>query len=349
MKNVKNNNIISASERPHYGSLDALRTIAVIGIVMMHVISHQTITSGCYLTNSIIPDFTNFTYMFMTLSAFSMCCGYYQKVKEGKIDLDRFYKRRFTRIFPFFGLMVLIELIKDHNMESLYESFANLTLCFGLYPNADINVIGVGWFLGLVFVFYMLFPFFVFLLSTKRRAWLSFAVAIALYAIGVLHFAADQSMPFERKNILFSASFFIVGGIIYLYRDNITCWIKQHIWLSRAIVIVATVLHYSTLQLQGTSIFPHLALFAVWILFCIGSESKLLCNKFMKFISNLSLEIYLCHMMFYRAVEMVHLDKLIHNEACLYCISVVLTFALATAFSYFIKEIVFKKIKTQKS
>lgn len=95
--------------------------------------------------------------------------------------------------------MVLLDFVKDHNLESLCESFANITLCFGLYPNADITVIGVGWFLGLVFVFYMLFPFFVFLISNRRRAWFALIIAIALYAVGVLHFAADQHMPFERK------------------------------------------------------------------------------------------------------------------------------------------------------
>ena len=221
MKNVLKNKDSVAAPQPHYGTLDGLRTIAVVGIVMMHVLTNMPLNFGNYLAQHIIPDFTNFTFLFMILSAFSMCCGYYTKVKEGQINLDRFYKRRFSRILPFFALMVLLDFVKDHNLESLCESFANITLCFGLYPNADITVIGVGWFLGLVFVFYMLFPFFVFLISNRRRAWFALIIAIALYAVGVLHFAADQHMPFERKNILFTASFFISGGIIYLYREPI--------------------------------------------------------------------------------------------------------------------------------
>lgn len=345
MNNATKNNAPNASQQPHYGSLDGLRAIAVIGIVMMHVIAHCPIKSSNYLTINIIPDFTNFTYLFMILSAFSMCCGYYKKVKNGNIRLERFYKRRFSRILPFFGLMVIIDFIKEHNINSLCESFANLSLCFGLYPNADITVIGVGWFLGLVFVFYMLFPFFVFTISTRRRAWLSISIAILLYVVGLWHFAGHQGMTFERKNILFSATFFYTGGMIYLYRESISNWINRHIWLSSAIVIGATALHYSTLQCQGNSIFPHLALFSVWIMFCIGSKSKLLCNRFSKFISHISLEIYLCHMMCYRAIEMAHPSKFIHNDVALYCTTLVLTFALAAGFSHIVKSIIFPRIK----
>lgn len=32
-------------------------------------------------------------------------------------------------------------------------------MCFNLLPNPDIAVIGVGWFLGTVLTFYMLFPY----------------------------------------------------------------------------------------------------------------------------------------------------------------------------------------------
>lgn len=66
------------------------------------------------------------------------------------------------------------EVVEDK--ESLFEVFANLTLCQGLLPNAKISVIGVSWTLAVIFVFYMLFPFFCFLIGNKKRAW---GVAVA--------------------------------------------------------------------------------------------------------------------------------------------------------------------------
>ena len=91
----------------------------------------------------------------MMISAFSLCCGYYKKFKENNIELEKFYKRRYQRIWPYFAILCTLDLIVSHNLKSLYEWFADLTLAYGLLPNANLEVIGVGWFLGVIFVFYM--------------------------------------------------------------------------------------------------------------------------------------------------------------------------------------------------
>ena len=63
-----------------------------------------------------------------------MCCGYYEQFKNGTISLEQFYKRRYQRIWPFFALLCTVELIVTHNLNALYEWFADLTLAFGLIP-----------------------------------------------------------------------------------------------------------------------------------------------------------------------------------------------------------------------
>lgn len=85
--------------------------------------------------------------------------------------MNDFYKKRYTRILPFFAFLCVVDLLVSPSIGSLYEFFANITLCFGFLPNyGAITVIGVGWFLGIIFVFYMLYPFFVFLMDNKKRA-----------------------------------------------------------------------------------------------------------------------------------------------------------------------------------
>ena len=37
----------------------------------------------------------------MMVSAFGMCCGYYEKFKSGKVNLEKFYIRRFEKNLPF--------------------------------------------------------------------------------------------------------------------------------------------------------------------------------------------------------------------------------------------------------
>ena len=100
---------ISANVRENYSSLDGLRAYAAVGIVLMHVQANLVIKpSDNFLTGDIIPWFTNFTLLFMIISAFSMCCGYYERVKSGAITPAKFYTKRYHRAWPFFAMMVMI-------------------------------------------------------------------------------------------------------------------------------------------------------------------------------------------------------------------------------------------------
>ena len=56
----------------------------------MHVLSNIGVKpSENYMTETLIPWFTDFTLMFMVVSGFSLCCGYYDKVVE-RIHIERF-------------------------------------------------------------------------------------------------------------------------------------------------------------------------------------------------------------------------------------------------------------------
>lgn len=130
----------------------------------MHVKSNIVIkpTDGWFVENVI--SFTgNFVLLFMMVSAFSLSCGYFERFKEGTVNLDAFYRKRYKRVFPFFALLVGIDVLQTFVAQGgqlsavmraeLYEAYADLTLAFGFMPDADITVIGVGWFLGVIFIF----------------------------------------------------------------------------------------------------------------------------------------------------------------------------------------------------
>ena len=225
--------------KERYDNLDGLRSYAAIGIVMMHVLANSKYVVHGFLFSRMIPSFTDFTFLFMVISAFSMCCGYYEKFKDGKIDIEHFYKRRYQRLWPFFAILCTIALVMSISVKSFFEWFADLTLMFGLIPNNNIEIIGVGWFIGLVFVFYMMFPFFVFAIGNKKRAWFSFTVGVLLTISCILHFTKAAS----RINIVYSASFFLLGGIVYLYRDVIKRY--KTLWIA---LLVASIIAYYTLS-----------------------------------------------------------------------------------------------------
>ena len=224
-------------ERKHYGAIDGLRAIACIGIVMMHVSANSGYNISGFAYDRVIASFTNFVFLFMTISAFGMCCGYYYSMLENKVNLTDFYSKRFMKILPFFSILVLFDVVMSPSLDALYEAFADLTLLFRFLQNSgNITVIGVGWFLGLIFVFYTCFPFFCVLLSNKRRAWLSFIISL------IWNFACSSYFNVGRSNILYSSCYFFAGGLVYLYRGEIS---KVNRWVAIVLTATSVVLYYA--------------------------------------------------------------------------------------------------------
>lgn len=114
--------------RNHYPGLDMVRVLAITGIVLMHVMANGNYGLHGFLFEKIIGTAGNFTILFMMVSAFGMCCGYYAKFKDGTISIESFYKRRYEKLWPFFAMLCILDVIISPSKGSIYEMFANLTL-----------------------------------------------------------------------------------------------------------------------------------------------------------------------------------------------------------------------------
>lgn len=329
-----------------YDALDGLRAFAAIGVVIMHIKENGYAIEG-FISEHIIGEMGNFVFLFMVISGFSMCCGYFEKIMSHQISVEQFYAKRYTRIWPFFALLCLLDVLMSPTLESIYELFANLTLCFGFLPNANIQVIGVGWFLGLVFAFYVVFPFFCYLLADLRRAWFAFAAALIFNLLCTNYFfnADHIGVSFDaRSNILYCFVFFMAGGLVYLYRNQV----KQFAETFRWFVLLASILAVITYIFIGRSVFTLLAVSTLLLIYAIGvSTGGILRNRVTHFISGISMEIYLSHMVFYRAMEKIGLLHLFGNELVSYIAGCLLILSAAIFFSACAK-ILFEKVNLEK-
>ena len=197
-----------ATKADRYEGIDGLKAYAIMGIALMHVLANGEYGIGGFVFERLIPSFTNLVFLFMMVSGFGMCCGYYQKIIDQKISVEDFYKKRYIKIWPYFTLLCALDFMMSPSKESLFEVFANLTLCQGLLPNANITVIGVSWTLAVIFVFYMLFPFFCFVIGNKKRAW-----GVAVVAL-VFNWLCSNYFNAGRTNIVYDAIYFIVSWIV---------------------------------------------------------------------------------------------------------------------------------------
>ena len=66
-------------------------------------------------------------------------------------------------------------------------------------------------------------------------------------------------------------------------------------------------------------------------------------NRFTRYISKISLEIYLCHMMAFRVVEKLHLEAMMDNADLLYVVVSLMTLLGAIVFSHIVKFYLFPR------
>ena len=323
----------TAKQQPHYGKLDGLRAYAAIGIVLMHVLANGSSLNAGFVFHRLIPSFTDLVFLFMVVSGFAMCCGYYDRFMHNQISLEQFYSKRYHKVWPFFALLCMLDLILSPSRASLYEVFANLTLCFGFLPNDNIAVIGVGWFLGLIFVFYLTFPFFCFLLANKQRAWLAFAVALVLNFLCTRYFfdASHVTGDFRaRANILYSAVFFLAGGLVFLYREPLAVLADRYRW---GLLLLCALAGAAYFAFEG-HVLSTVILYPLLLIVALGTRRDLVLeNPFVKLLSSISMEVYLCHMVVFRMLEKLHLLHLFQSDVLSYAAASVATLAGAVLFS----------------
>lgn len=326
---------MSKSPGMRFNSIDGLRAYSALGILAMHVLSNGFDISNGFVFSLLIPSMANLVFLFMIVSAFGMCCGYYEKIKGQTIDLSQFYSKRFKKTLPFFSLLVALDLVISPSVESFYEAFADLTLAFGFLPDGGgISVIGVGWFLGVVFAFYMLFPFFVFLIDNKKRAW--FVLLILL----VYNIVCAEYFDIDRKNIIYSGCYFVAGGLIYLYKDPFVSLKNRFRWVVLLLIAVFAFLYFNF----SSSTIVMLPLYSFMLIYAVvcgyNCRRYILDNPVTKFLSGISMEIYLSHMVIYRLLEKMNIIHLLGKGIIGYIFAFIVVTVGAVVFSFVAQKII---------
>ena len=119
---------------------------------------------------------------------------------------------------------------------------------------------------------------------------------------------------------------------------------EKHWIIALASCLVLTILRFVA-DIKDLFILPDLIVFAAWLIYAIGSKDIVLNNRVAKYLSGISMEIYLCHMMFFRVASMFHLERSIHNNDMLYVATCIATLIGAICFSHVVKYYSFRYLE----
>lgn len=345
--------------KQYFQAINGLRAIAALGIAAMHYRALGALRPTSEFINTYVPFGTFFVFLFFMVSAFGMCCGYYEKIKTQSVNFNTFYKSRYKKILPYFALLVFIDVLAfmggNHSIISLkseiYEAFADLTLCFNLLPNPYLEVMYGGWFIGVIFLFYIMFPFIVFLLDNKKRAWIVLFITIILHLMVRDYFLTEKFvLPMEmgvgRHNIVFSFCFLVAGGIVYLYKNQIQYFFKNKTSVCVLLVILLVTTSLSIYKCETIDVLLLIPLFSLWIMYAMTKGvsimgHRFLNNRVMKFLGGISMEIYLTHMMILRGLEYLHLERYITDGNIFYIVTYCIGMVLTILFAFVVKTYIF--------
>ena len=171
------------------------------------------------------------------------------------------------------------------------------------------------------------FPVFCALIKNKYSAWCAFGISI------ILNFICANYFNLIRHNFLYSFCYFIIGGLVYQYKDKLK---KVKWYFSVPSVLLSLFCYY----IIGANTLTRIFVTASLLIFAVSSDFKNI--KAISFISNISMEFYLSHMALYRLIEKVHLNTVFGNGWGQYLISITLVFGSTVVFSFCVQKLIDK-------
>ena len=133
---------------------DILRGLCALSVAVYHL------THWCHLADLRNVGLVGVN-IFFILSGASITIAYAGRLRDG-LPFVNFLCQRIFRLAPLFWVQLLIAAITLHR--SLWQALLNASFLFG-FANAGLtSIITGGWSLGIEFIFYFIFPIFLFLL-----------------------------------------------------------------------------------------------------------------------------------------------------------------------------------------
>ncbi len=235
-------------------SIDTLRGIAAIGVVVYHL---RLIASGAPLTTPVwMASIANHVCeagvpLFFAISGFllTMLMPSYERHSNPKLS---FYAKRFFRIAPLFYATILLWTTWSKVLPPTGPLLANVSFTFNLIPGLADSVIFAGWTIGVEMLFYALFP-----ILYPRLPGITLKVAATVGSLLVASLGdsliVNSGLPprYALLSLSHSLPMFIMGMLVF----DLSRHLQEHQNRSRiAVLLLACSAFTFELILNGTTV-----------------------------------------------------------------------------------------------
>ena len=325
---------ISQPVAPHFGYLDSLRGLAILGVILVH----SAILTG--QTGTIFHlAFTGQrgVQLFYMVSAFTLFLSLDSKKSE-RHPIRNFFIRRFFRIAPLFYLAMAANFVLSHYTPhkgyflntGWFGIALGLIFLHGWRPDTIVTVVIGGWSIAVETSFYLLLPMLHKHVKTIKQAIFLFLVsAAALGSISRVLALRSNTIAVEQyfSFLWFPVEFpvFVLGIFAYLSWKSLINGqeVCAQTWRNASLLLLFTagMIYFACLPFTDQKLYFSSFLFLPLILALAIHPWPFLVNRFTRYIGKISYSLYLLHFFVLAVVDWLFsrlghaiLDRFITNR-----------------------------------
>lgn len=308
------------SDIKKYDFIDALRGMAILGVILVH--SSQSVAPNNATLLWFMGEGARGVQLFYVASALTLCMSWVARSSHEAFPIWNFYIRRFFRIAPMFYVAILSYILINGFSPSFWAPngikwwFVPITAAFlhGFHPETITSVVPGGWSIAVEMSFYFILPFLLPQIKSIKFGCFFFVIALILSGLNLLVVPRIFSFPESQQYLLKSFMYlnflgqlpvFIIGILGYLILREKYPRKLIAIYCGPLFIVLFLAFLYPAFKYQGNGIadklfkIPHH--FIAGLLFCIFTillanwPTRLLVNKITTSLGKLSFSMYLIH------------------------------------------------------
>ncbi|MCW5213457.1 acyltransferase [Desulfobulbus sp. TB] len=297
-----------------YEYIDALRGIAILGVVLVH--SSQWVAPTASFLTKVAAEGARGVQLFYIASALTLFLSMAARNNKEERPILSFYIRRFFRIAPLFYCAIIIY-TAYYGMSARYWApnglelrYIPLTALFmhGWHPETITSVVPGGWSIAVEMTFYLFVPYLFLKLNSIKSTLIALLLSLILSRITsvVIVYLMSPYYPEDQQYLVESFSFLwffsqlpvFIAGILLYYAIKKYPYADKQVALLLLAVSLFLFLAFLSVSTFGNLLPKHFLYGVAFIIFALSLNyypNRFFVNGLIVWAGKLSFSIYLVH------------------------------------------------------